>query len=207
MVYYILYEGQVTGPMTEEQIFAYSVNRDTMVSANGGDWRPLYSFPELMSRLQNNPTVAPGSATPNSGYQRMVTFGESIKTCFQKYANFNGRASRSEYWWWQLFAYLVSWAASYMGLAIFGGNIEQFVMTENFTYFPWAMYSFSGLVSIAMFLPNLSVAVRRLHDTGHSGWWVLLNFVFCIGWVILLVWYVQPSQKEENKYGPVPYVE
>ena len=61
MKYYIEYNGQAIGPMTAEQVVSYSVNKDTMVSAEGGEWRPLYTFPELMEKLGKAPVSQPKS--------------------------------------------------------------------------------------------------------------------------------------------------
>ncbi|MGH8766199.1 MAG: DUF805 domain-containing protein, partial [Burkholderiales bacterium] len=102
-----------------------------------------------------------------------MTFGESIKTCFSKYAEFSGRAKRSEYWWWVLFYVLVS-----AGL----GMINQIL---------------PGLFSLATLLPYLAVGARRLHDTDRSGWWQLIGLIPLIGWIVLLIWYVQEG-KEPN---------
>ncbi|HEY4318830.1 MAG TPA: DUF805 domain-containing protein [Herbaspirillum sp.] len=103
-----------------------------------------------------------------------MTFIDSIKTCFKKYAVFDGRAVRSEYWWWTLFALLVSTAMSAAG-------------------------QWSVALSIALFLPSIAVAARRLHDIDRSGWWQLIALVPVIGWLIVLYWMVQPS-KEPNRY-------
>lgn len=105
-----------------------------------------------------------------------MTFGEAIKTCFSKYADFNGRAPRSEYWWWTLFVLLASLAA---------GLINDKV---------------GGLLSLATLLPGLAVSARRLHDTNRSGWFQLLMFIPLIGWIVLLVWMVQEG-REPNRFG------
>jgi uncharacterized membrane protein YhaH (DUF805 family) len=105
-----------------------------------------------------------------------MTFGESISTCFSKYATFEGRAARSEYWWWFLFVLLVSAAT---------GMISETI---------------SGLFSLAVLLPGLAVGARRLHDTDHSGWFLLLWLIPVIGWIILLVWLVQEG-KEPNRFS------
>jgi len=105
-----------------------------------------------------------------------MTFGESISTCFSKYATFEGRATRSEYWWFFLFSFLASGAAGLMGETV------------------------SGLFSLAILLPSLAVGVRRLHDTDRSGWFLLLWFLPVIGWIILIVWAVQDS-KEPNRFS------
>lgn len=105
-----------------------------------------------------------------------MTFGESISTCFSKYANFDGRATRSEYWWFFLFTFLVSAALSIFSEAL------------------------SGVFSLGVLLPSLAVGVRRLHDIDKSGWFLLLWFIPIIGWIILIVWAVQEG-KEPNRFS------
>ncbi|MDE6101281.1 MAG: DUF805 domain-containing protein [Paramuribaculum sp.] len=201
MVYYIMYQGQVTGPMNREQIFAYGVNRDTMVSADGGDWRPLYTYPELMELLSRGTGAAPEY---HPAVQRQVSFMEAIKIGMSKYAVFSGRASRSEFWWWILFTYIISFVTAGIGQGIWGNDLVQFALSGDIADLPIGFYSFTGIVNLLFFLPTLAVSVRRLHDTGRSGWFYLLNFLCCIGSIILLVWYCQESKAETNEYGPVP---
>ena len=105
-----------------------------------------------------------------------MTFGESIKSCFYKYATFEGRASRSEYWWWTLFALLASIVAS--------GISDPVAAT----------------FSVAIFLPSIAVAARRLHDIDRSGWWQLTALIPVIGWILMLYWLVQ-LPKEPNRFG------
>lgn len=105
-----------------------------------------------------------------------MTFVDSIKTCFSKYADFDGRASRSEYWWFILFLVLASVVISIVN------------------------HWMSGLFSLATILPSLAVGARRLHDTDRSGWLLLLNLIPVIGWIILLVFMVQEA-KEPNRFG------
>jgi uncharacterized membrane protein YhaH (DUF805 family) len=108
-----------------------------------------------------------------------MTFTESIRTCFSKYADFNGRATKSEFWWWVLFFILVSVVASMFG---------------RFAH---------ALVSLALCLPYIAVTARRLHDTDRSGWLQLLGLIPLIGWIILIVWCVQDG-KEPNRFGQAP---
>src|SRR5437879_3772293 len=108
-----------------------------------------------------------------------MTFVESIKTCFSKYADFHGRASRSEYWWFVLFTVLVSVAASLLGDTL------------------------SGLFGLATLLPSTAVATRRLHDSDRSGWLQLLWLIPLFGWLILVYFLVQES-KEPNRFGAAP---
>lgn len=105
-----------------------------------------------------------------------MTFGDSIGTCFSKYATFDGRASRSEFWWWFLFTLLAS-----AGASIFSDKL-------------------SALFSLVVLLPSLAVGARRLHDTDRSGWFLLLWLIPLIGWLILLVWATQES-KEPNRFS------
>lgn len=105
-----------------------------------------------------------------------MTFVESIKTCFSKYADFYGRASRSEFWWWVLFVFLASAAASILSPVV------------------------SGLFSLGVLLPNLAVASRRLHDTDRSGWLQLVALIPLIGWIVMVYWCAQQS-KEPNRFG------
>lgn len=104
-----------------------------------------------------------------------MTFGESIKVCFSKYADFDGRATRSEYWWWCLFVFLATVAASIVSDML------------------------SSLFSIAVLLPNLAVGTRRLHDIDKSGWFQLLWFIPVLGWIVLIYWAAQEG-KEPNRF-------
>ncbi|MBD5237037.1 MAG: DUF805 domain-containing protein [Bacteroidales bacterium] len=124
-------------------------------------------------------------------YQYQVSFKEAIQRAFNNYCNFSGRASRSEYWWFQLFTTLVSWVLSIIGVIIFG---TESATANLFTYI-WGL---------AIFLPQLGLLFRRLHDTGRSGWNWCWSFLPIIGWIILLVYLCQDSQMQDNQYGPVP---
>lgn len=118
--------------------------------------------------------------------QRQVSFTEAISMGFNRYCCFTGRSSRSEYWWWALFMFIIGALVS----AIFGDGTTGRIV--------------SGIVSLAFFLPNLGLAMRRLHDIGRSGWWVCINFIPVIGQIILIVFFCQPSQPAPNQYGVVP---
>ena len=136
-----------------------------------------------------------------------MTFTESIKTCFAKYIDFNGRASRSEYWWFFLFTMIVR------------------VLTG---WIPGVGF----VVMLGLLLPSLSATVRRLHDTNRTGWWLLLPIVLTLigivvgislvfsgllflgiglsligsiaGFLALLAFLIQPGDRHDNQYGPDP---
>ncbi|MBD5370371.1 MAG: DUF805 domain-containing protein [Bacteroides sp.] len=121
-------------------------------------------------------------------YQRQVTFQEAIQSALlQNYCNFSGRASRSQYWWFVLFSFIVS-----------------VVLSIVFCWSDTALNIVNSLVSLALLLPGLGLCVRRLHDIGKSGWWVLLSLIPLVGAIILIIWYCQDSQPYPNEYGPVP---
>lgn len=105
---------------------------------------------------------------------------QAVETCFRKYVDFSGRASRSEYWWFFL-AYLIVAI-----VAIVGRLINQ--------YIPIA-------VILVVLLPLMAVTVRRLHDIGKSGWMILIGLIPIIGMLVLIYLYVQPSQPGANRWG------
>ena len=102
-----------------------------------------------------------------------MDFVQAIKSCLGQYATFSGRATRSEFWWFFLFQVLVMVAASMLGDVI------------------------NGIASLALLLPALAVGARRLHDIGRTGWWQLL-LLTGIGFLVLLYWWVQPSDGSAN---------
>ena len=187
-----------------------------------------------------------------------MSFGEAIKTCFKKYFDFKGRARRSEYWWFVLFVFLVAVVWTFVG-SIVSAFIIAFLSQGNTA----AMAGTAALIICLVLLlpllfvviPQYAVLTRRLHDTGKSGWWVVLSLVlgliylalyafimvplfdlmgsgyitqtevmqvliennpgivatlgivsiasFALG-IVLLVFTLLDSSREENKYGPSP---
>ncbi len=126
-----------------------------------------------------------------------MTFLESIKTVYGKYATFSGRATRSEYWWFALFASIVA----VLYYALYG---YSFIYGSGSGYiFVSVIYGIFSLVSI---LPSLALMVRRLHDIGKSGWWILIGLVPFIGGIVLLIFSLMESTGD-NEYGPNPFEE
>ena len=115
-----------------------------------------------------------------------MSFQEAVTTVLtQKYADFSGRARRSEYWFFALASFIVYAIAYALGAAI-GTMIPYY------------------LVALALLVPGLAVGARRLHDTGKSGWLLLIGLIPLIGGIVLLVFFVQDSEPGENQYGPSP---
>jgi uncharacterized membrane protein YhaH (DUF805 family) len=110
----------------------------------------------------------------------------AVKTCFNKYATFSGRASRSEYWWWTLFVIIANVILTAVDFAIGFGE--------------WGL--FSNIFSLATLIPSIAVGARRLHDVNKSGWWQLLAIVPLVGWIILLIWVIKKGSIDENRFGP-----
>ena len=106
------------------------------------------------------------------------------KVVLENYANFSGRARRAEFWWFVLANLII-----YVILGILMGVSDIF----------FVLYVVYGL---AVLVPSIAVAVRRLHDTGKSGWFILIGLIPLVGFIILLVFYLQDSQQGSNEHGP-----
>jgi uncharacterized membrane protein YhaH (DUF805 family) len=119
-----------------------------------------------------------------------MNFQQAVQSCLAKYVTFAGRAARSEFWYWQLFLIVGGLVA---GIFDFGIGLHSKPLGSLF----WLL----------TLLPMLAVAARRLHDTGHSAWWLLLYFVPLIGWIGLLVWFCTKGPSGYNGYGadPLPH--
>jgi uncharacterized membrane protein YhaH (DUF805 family) len=114
-----------------------------------------------------------------------MSFADAIRTCLTKYADFSGRARRSEYWYFWLFLVLADVVVSVVAGAIH-------------------LSFLSYLVSLALIVPSLAVGVRRLHDTGKSGWWLLIALVPLVGVIILIVFLATDTSPAGDRYGPSP---
>ena len=110
----------------------------------------------------------------------------------KKYAVFSGRARRKEYWYFALFNLII---------ALVLGLIDGLVGTYSVV---GGLGLLGGLYYLAVLLPTIGVSVRRLHDTGRSGWWLFIVLIPLIGAIILLIYMVSDSQAGTNQYGPSP---
>jgi uncharacterized membrane protein YhaH (DUF805 family) len=106
-----------------------------------------------------------------------MDFQQSVKVCLTKYADFTGRASRPEYWWFVLFIILGSMAA---------------MLINDIA---------GALFNLATFLPSIAVAARRLHDTGRTGWWQLIVLIPLLGWIVLIVFLAQKGTADDAMHS------
>jgi uncharacterized membrane protein YhaH (DUF805 family) len=114
-----------------------------------------------------------------------MNFSEAIAAGFSNYVNFAGRAIRSEYWYWVLFVILSEVVTSIID-AVIGIQLT------------------TTIFGLAVILPGIAIAIRRLHDTDRSGWWVLLVFIPLVGAIVLIVWYCSRGTEGSNRFGPDP---
>jgi uncharacterized membrane protein YhaH (DUF805 family) len=143
--------------------------------------------------LSNDP-FSQGSNS-NDRYQepQEMSMMEAVKVCFDKYAEFDGRSRRSEFWYFRLFQLIVIFGL--LILAGIGSLIHDVVA--------FLVLGVLALFVIACFIPSLAVTVRRFHDAGQSGWLLLLD-VFCTGGIVTLIFGCLDGQPGHNKYGPNP---
>ncbi|MBA5628744.1 DUF805 domain-containing protein [Moheibacter sp. BDHS18] len=121
------------------------------------------------------------------------------KVLFENYANFSGRARRSEYWYFTLTNFIITLVLYIPMVASIGLSQNQ----EPGAMF-WLLYGILMIYGLATFIPSLAVAVRRLHDIGKSGWYLLFYLIPLVGPILLLVWFFTEGEGNTNQWGPDP---
>lgn len=143
-------------------------------------------------QIMNFGVQQPGGPVANIPTPSGLDFMGAVKTVLGKYADFNGRATRSEFWFWYL-----AYAGGLFVLWILGLILSSAI--------GWGMFAFFiviiSLVSLAAIVPTIAVGVRRMHDTGRSGLFLLVSFIPFVGGIIVIVLCAQPSQPYGNQYG------
>ena len=117
-----------------------------------------------------------------------MDFQTSIKTCFNKYSDFSGRALRSEFWWFVLFSLLGGIVTTIIDVMILGYSIESYGPVNI-------------IFTVVLILPGIAVTARRLHDINKSGWWQLIELTI-IGILLIIIWNATEGEKKKNIYGP-----
>lgn len=126
---------------------------------------------------------------------KSIGFADAIRICVkEKYAHFEGRATRSEFWYFYLFTLIISVPYD-MAIIFRSFGLEDAAMISGGLYI---------IFCLALFLPQLGVTIRRLHDTGKSGWYWLIVLIPIAGIFIFIAQLIKPSSPEDNKYGPAP---
>jgi uncharacterized membrane protein YhaH (DUF805 family) len=115
-----------------------------------------------------------------------MNFGQAIASGFKKYVDFTGRAVRSEFWYWTLFAFLAS---------AVGAIIDSALDTD--------VSPVQSIVGLVLLLPGLAVSARRLHDLDRTAWWLLL-LLTGIGIILLIIWDCMRGTQGPNRFGPDP---
>lgn len=161
------------------------VTADTLVWRDGMmDWKPLRLSPLAgFASATFAAPPAPPLPTGAGGPGAPMGMVDAVVSCLNKYVQFSGRASRSEYWYFQLFAALCSILIGVLVGRGGGGDV------------------IGAVVSLVLFLPQLAVGVRRLHDTDRSGWWLLIMLVPLIGAIVLLVLFCLRPTPGRNRFG------
>ncbi len=123
-----------------------------------------------------------------------MTFRQSISTCFSNFANFQGRARRSKFWWLFLFSSVI----------LFVVQVLLAFAPDGFPDSTAFAVTASSIIGIVLLIPFYAVDARRLHDTGKSGWLQLLVLIPCAGAIILYVLWAQAGSEVDNQYGAPP---
>ncbi|EKS9795591.1 MULTISPECIES: DUF805 domain-containing protein [Burkholderia] len=124
-----------------------------------------------------------------------MNFSEAVRAVLNKYATFEGRARRAEYWYFVLLTTVLSIAAQIIGVAGRDGGLITLLLLGVL-----------ALISLALIIPGIAVSVRRLHDTGRSGWFLLLGLIPVVGGILLLVWTCSRGTEGPNRFGADPIV-
>lgn len=136
---------------------------------------PAFNQPVQQQSFQQQPYYGMPRMKPQMG------FIEAIKTVLvNKYCCFTGRARRSEYWNWVLAYGIISVVLSVFNMFMMVSQIETIDLDDPLSLYKSPGYFVTALVGLALFLPNLGVTIRRLHDTGHSGWWLVVPIIVYI---------------------------
>jgi len=120
-----------------------------------------------------------------------MNFVNAVKTCFIKYGDVRGRASRAEFWYFTLFEILAG---------IFGDIIDAKIAGESYWTYDELYGPSYGIIVLLITCPSVAVATRRLHDIGKSGWWQLL-YLTVVGIIPLIIWFSTATQSKQNKFG------
>ena len=133
-----------------------------------------------------------------------MSFGAAVRSVLGKYATFSGRARRSEFWWWDLAQGLIISLPYVLAVVLVVVTISTDPAATEPPPAALALVGLMFLLQLALLIPTVAVTVRRLHDTGRTGWWYLIGFVPFVGSVVLIVFLVMDSTPGTNPWGENP---
>ncbi len=139
-------------------------------------------------------TVLQNASQTRNENGQLSLFALFLEALTKRYAQFSGRASKREFWGYMLFRMVAVVAIFFVAVIMLAINES---LGSIFNLLCW-------LLGIALVIPDLSVGVRRLHDTGKSGWWYLISVIPLIGWIWLIILWCQASVNEDNQWGGLP---
>ncbi|QUJ75972.1 DUF805 domain-containing protein [Sulfitobacter albidus] len=190
--WYFAFEGTSKGPIDQDEfedlIANGTIRSDTLVWQEGmEDWIPLAQA-RSVSRTPPQPPRRPVSDMQDPAREDANSFMGALKDGFARYVDFRTRSTRSQFWWWMVWMILLGGLTGGLDAALGFYDVGPI----------------NGLFSLATLLPSIAVAIRRLHDIGRTGWWVLLYFIPILGWIVLIIFYCQRSQDHANQWGNEP---
>lgn len=191
--WYYAIEGSSVGPVSQDEfdalVSAGTIRNDTLVWQDGmEDWLP-YGRAAPAGAPFAAPPRAPQNDTEDPARSDANTFMGALKDGFARFVDFKTRSTRSQFWWWSLWSLIMSIVASILDTAL-GMGVDSGPI--------------GLLVSVAILLPSIAVAIRRLHDIGRTGWWYLIAFVPLIGWIVLIVFFCTKTEERVNQWGAPP---
>ena len=127
----------------------------------------------------------------SGGEHRSVGFVEALPLFFMNYANFEGRSSRSAYWWYVLWSFIIGFVTVMIDTVFFGYDMGD----------PNAIGLTNTLSSLVMLIPGIALSIRRLHDVDKSWWWNLIGLTV-IGAIPLIFWLCRSGDNQANRFGP-----
>ncbi|MGJ8546278.1 MAG: DUF805 domain-containing protein [Sulfitobacter sp.] len=191
--------GAARGPVPQEEfdalVAAGTIQPDTLVWHDGmSDWVALSTLaaptapPPPSQAAQYRATPAFEEMSPAGEAQRAdaSTFMGALKDGFGRYVDFGSRSNRPQYWYWFLWMLIIGFITGMLdGMLGTGGVVN-------------------GIWTLAALLPGIALSIRRLHDIGRSGWWLLIGLIPLVGAIVLLVFFCTRSENQTNRWGPVP---
>ncbi len=194
--WYYAEDGAEHGPVDQvvfdDLVEAGEIRSDTPVWREGmSKWRPAGEELAAVGAIRPPPHAGwgqVGRGDHQGGQNGEGDFLRCVREGFRRYFDFRGRSNRPEFWWFTFAVLVIGLVIGAVDAAIFGGD----AMDTGPVGVVW---------SIGTFIPSLALGVRRLHDYGRSGWWLLLLLLPIIGWLALLYFYVQPGEPRRNAWG------